>query len=123
MNQLFKDTDFYTILQLLPVPDDIKHQILLLLLGLTKTPAAARIRHAYKIRFTMRFRHVCGFQYEVNEPPNSLREAIMCEIRIVQFDAACNEKKHIAPGAIKNIIRYKELLAKRFKQRYIALFK
>jgi hypothetical protein len=123
MNHLFKDTDFYTILQLLPVPDDIKHKILLLLLGLTKTPAAARIRHAYKIRFTMRFRHVCGFQYEVNEPPNSLREAIMCEIRIVQFDAAFNAKKQIAPGAIKNIIRYKELLAKRFKQRYIALFK
>jgi hypothetical protein len=123
MNQLFKDTDFYTILQLLPVPDDIKHKILMLLLGLTKTPCAARIRHAYKIRFTMRFRHVCGFQYEVNEPPNSLREAIMCEIRIVQFDAACNEKKHIGPGATANIIKYKELLAKRFKQRYIALFK
>ena len=123
MNQLFKDTDFYTILQVLPVPYDIKHKILLLLLGLTKTPAAARIRHAYKIRFTMRFRHVCGFQYEVNEPPNSLREAIMCEIRIVQFDAAFNAKKHIAPGATTNIIKYKELLAKRFKQRYIALFK
>jgi hypothetical protein len=123
MNQLFKDTDFYSILQLLPLPDDIKHKILMLLLGLTKTPCAARIRHAYKIRFTMRFRHVCGFQYEVNELPNSLREAIMCEIRIVQFDAACNEKKHIGPGATANIIKYKELLAKRFKQRYIALFK
>jgi hypothetical protein len=123
MKQLFKDTDFYTIMTLLPLPDDIKYKILMLLLGLTKTPAAARIRHAYKIRFTMRFRHVCGFQYEVNEPPNSLREAIMCEIRIVQFDAACNKKKHFGPGATANIIKYKELLAKRFKQRYIALFK
>lgn len=123
MNQLFKDTDFYSIMQLMPVPDDIKHKILLLLLGLTKTPSAARIRHAYKIRFTMRFRHVCGFQYEVNEPSNSLREAIMCEIRIVQFDAAVSQKKCIIGSARKNIIRYKELLAKRFKQRYIALFK
>ena len=123
MNQLFKDTDFYTIITLLPVPDDIKHKILILLLGLTKTPVAARIRHAFKTIFHMRFRHVCGFQYEVNELPNSLREAIMCEIRIVQFDAAFNEKKHIAPGATTNIIRHKELLAKRFKQRYVALFK
>jgi hypothetical protein len=123
MSPLFKDTDFYTIMTLLPLPDDIKYKILMLLLGVSRTPCAARIRHAYKIRFTMRFRHVCGFQYEVNEPPNSLREAIMCEIRIVQFDAACNKKKHFGPGATTNIIKYKELLAKRFKQRYIALFK
>jgi len=123
MSQIFKDTDFYTIMTLMPLPDDIKYKILMLLLGLTKTPCAARIRHAYKIRFTMRFRHVCGFQYEVNEVPNSLREAIMCEIRIVQFDASFNAKKQIAPGAIKNIIRHKELLANRFKERYIALFK
>ena len=123
MSQLFKDTDFYSIMQLMPVPDDIKYKILMLLLGLTKTPCAARIRHAYKIRFTMRFRHVCGFQYEVNEPPNSFREAIMCEIRIVQFDAAVLKNKCITSTARNNIIRYKELLAKRFKQRYIALFK
>jgi hypothetical protein len=122
MNQLFKDTDFYTIIQLMPVPDDIKYKILMLLLGLTKTPAAARIRHAYKTRFTLRFRHVCGFQYEVNEPPNSLREAIISEIRIIQFDAAVLKKKCITSTAIANIIRYKELLAKRFKQRYFALF-
>ena len=122
MNQLFKDTDFYTIITLMPVPDDIKYKILMLLLGLTKTPCANRIRHAYKTRFTMRFRHVCGFQYEVNEPPNSFREAIMCEIRIIQFDAAFNQRKCTNSTAIKNIIRYKELLAKRFKQRYLALF-
>jgi hypothetical protein len=122
MSQIIKDTDFYTIMHLMPVPDDIKYKILMLLLGLTKTPCAARIRHAYKIRFTMRFRHVCGFQYEVNEPPNSLREAIICEIRIVQFDAAVAERKCTTSTAIKNIIRYKELLAKRFNQRYFALF-
>ena len=92
MNQIFKDTDFYTIMTLMPLPDDIKYKILMLLLGLTKTPAAARIRHAYKTRFTLRFRHVCGFQYEVNEPPNSLREAIISEIRIIQFDAAVAKK-------------------------------
>jgi hypothetical protein len=123
MNQLFKDTDFYTIMTLMPLPDDIKYKILLLLLGLTRTPAAARICHAFKTRFTMRFRHVCGLQYEVNEPPNSLREAIMCEIRIVQFDQDYNKLVRITPGAIANIIRHKELLAKRFKQRYLALFK
>ena len=123
MNQIFKDTDFYTIMTLMPLPDDIKYKILMLLLGLTKTPAAARIRHAYKTRFTLRFRHVCGFQYEVNEPPNSLREAIISEIRIIQFDAAVAKKKCIIGSARNNIIRYKELLAKRFKQRYIALFK
>jgi len=122
MSQLFKDTDFYTIMHLMPVPDDIKYKILMLLLGLTKTPSAARIRHAYKTNFRMRFRHVCGFQYEVNEPPNSLRETIICEIRIIQFDAAAVQKKCIIASARKNIIRYKELLAKRFKQRYIALF-
>jgi len=123
MSQIFKDTDFYTIITLMPVPDDIKYKILMLLLGLTKTPCAARIRHAYKTRFTLRFRHVCGFQYEVNEPPNSLREAIISEIRIVQFDAAVLKKKCIIGSARNNIIRYKELLAKRFKQRYVALFK
>ena len=123
MHQLFKDTDFYTIMTLMPLPDDIKYKILLLLLGLTKTPCAARIRHAFKTRFHMRFRHVCGLQYEVNEPPNSFREAIMCEIRIVQFDQDYNKLVRITPGAIANIIRHKELLAKRFKQRYLALFK
>jgi hypothetical protein len=123
MSKLFKDTDFYTIITLMPVPDDIKYKILMLLLGLTKTPCAARIRHAYKTRFTLRFRHVCGFQYEVNEPPNSLREAIISEIRIIQFDAAVLKNKCITSTAIANIIRYKELLAKRFKQRYVALFK
>jgi hypothetical protein len=46
----------------------------------------------------------------------------MCEIRIVQFDAAVAKRKKIAPGAIANMIRYKELLANRFKQRYFALF-
>jgi len=122
MSQLFKDTDFYTIITLMPVPDDIKYKILMLLLGLTKTPCAARIRHAFKTKFRLKFRHVCGFQYEVNEPPNSLREAIISEIRIVQFDAALNQKKCIIGSARNNIIRYKELLAKRFKQRYIALF-
>jgi hypothetical protein len=122
MSQLFKDTDFYSIMHLMPVPDDIKHKILMLLLGITRTPCAARIRHAFKTRFHMRFRHVCGFQYEVNEPPKSLREAIMCEIRIIQFDAAVLKKKCTTSTAIKNIIRYKELLAKRFNQRYFALF-
>lgn len=107
-------------MQLMPVSDDIKYKILMLLLGITRTPSADRILYAFKTRFCMRFRHVCGFQYEVNESPKSLREAIMCEIRIAQFDRDVGKKK--ALGAITNIIRYKELLAKRFKQRYFALF-
>jgi len=123
MSQPFKDTDFCTIMTLMPVPDDIKYKILMLLLGLTKTPCAARIRHAFKTKFRLKFRHVCGFQYEVNEPPNSLREAIISEIRIIQFDTAVAQKKCIIGSARNNIIRYKELLAKRFKQRYLALFK
>jgi hypothetical protein len=123
MSQLFEDTDFYTIMTLLPLPDDIKYKILMLLLGISRTPCATRISHAFKTNFNMRFRHVCGFQYEVNEQPNSFREAIMCEIRIVQFDQDYDKLVRITPGAIKNIIRYEELLAKRFKQRYLALFK
>ncbi len=120
MSIIFKDTDFYSIMHLMPVSDDIKYKVLILLLGITRTPSADRILYAFKTRFCMRFRHVCGFQYEVNEPPKSLREAIMCEIRIAQFDRDVSKKK--ALGAITNIIRYKELLAKRFKQRYFALF-
>jgi len=120
MSKIFKDTDFYSIMHLMPVSDDIKYKVLILLLGITRTPSADRIYHAFKTRFHMRFRHICGFQYEVNEPPKSLREAIICEIRILQFDRDDNKKK--ALGAITNIIRYKELLAKRFKQRYFALF-
>ena len=122
MSQLFQDTNIYLIMHLMPVPDDIKHKILMILLGITRTPSAERINNIFKSRFCMRFRHVCGLQYEVNEPPKSLREAIMCEIRIIQFDAAAAQRKKIDPGAKANIIRYKELLAKRFKQRYIALF-
>ncbi len=121
MNQIFQNTDFYTIMSLMPTSDDIKYKILMLLLGITKTPTAERICHAFKTKFCMRFRHVCGLQYEVNENKNSLREAIICEIRIAQFDRDVGKKK--ALGAITNIIRYKELLAKRFIKRHFSLFK
>lgn len=121
MSQLFQNSDFYTIISLMPVPDDIKHKILMLLLGITKTPTADRICNAFKTKFCMRFRHPSGLQYEVNENKNSFREAIICEIRIAQFDGDVGKKK--TRGAITNIIKYKELLAKRFRQRYLLLFK
>jgi len=130
MNQIFQNTDFYTIMRLMPISDDIKHKILMLLLSITGTPTANRvnclkyvsdINHGLKTEFRLRFRHVCGLQYEINAIKNSLREAILCEIRIAEFDRDVSKKK--MPGAITNIIRYKELLAKRFIKRHFALFK
>ena len=120
----FQDTNIYVIMQLMTIPDDIKYKILMILLGIAKTPSAnriwnAQIWHSDKTSFTMKFRHICGFQYEINEQPNSLREAILCEIRIMQFDA--HRKK--TQGAIKNIQKYKQILANRFKERYNAIYR
>jgi hypothetical protein len=118
----FQDTNIYLILQLMPLPEDIKYKILILLLGISKTPTANRILHS-QFRTTsliIKFRHV-GLQYEINEPPNSLQEAILCEIRIMQFDASALMRRQ-QPGAIKNVQRYKQILAKRFKERYNAMY-
>ena len=118
----FQDTNIYVIMQLMPIPDDIKYKILMILLGISKTPTANRILHS-QLRnnnsLVMKFRHV-GFQYEINERPNSLQEAILCEIRIMQFDASGIIRRQ-NPGAIKNIIKYKQILAKRFKERFNAI--
>ncbi len=118
----FQDTNIYVIMQLMPIPEDIKYQILMLLLGIAKTPTANRIWHSQlrNNNSVIKFRHV-GFQYEINEMPNSLQEAILCEIRIMQFDASSIRKQK--PGAIKNIIKYKQILAKRFKERYNAIYR
>ena len=121
----FQDTNIYVIMQLMPIPDDIKYKILMILLGIAKTPSAnriwnAQIWHADKTSFTMKFRHLCGSQYEINEEPNSLREIILCEIRIMQFDNHHARKK---PGAIKNIQKCKKILANRFKERYRAIYR
>jgi len=117
----FQDTNIYVIMQLMPLPEDIKYQILMLLLGIAKTPTANRIWHLRNNNSVIKFRHV-GFQYEINEIPNSLQEAILCEIRIMQFDASSIIRKQ-KPGAIKNIIKYKQILAKRFKERYNAIYR
>ena len=119
MNKLFQDTNIYSIMQILPLPDDIKYKILILLLGIARTPCANRIRHAYKTKFTMRFRHVCSMHYEINEFQNLVYQAIMCEIRIIQFNVD-NKKK--TPEAITNIKKYKNILADRFKKKYFELF-
>lgn len=122
MSQLFQDTNIYLIIHLMPIADDIKYKILMLLLGMTKTPSADRICHAFKTRINLPLMHVSGLRFEVNAKPNSLREAIISEIRIVQFDEAVANKERIIPAAEENIQIYKELLAKRFVRRYIALF-
>ena len=121
----FQDTNIYVIMQLMPIPEDIKYKILIILLGISKTPSANRINHGQiwhsdKTSLTMKFRHV-GFQYEINDVPNSLQEAILCEIRIMQFDASGIIRRQ-KPGAIKNIQKYKQILSKRFKERYNAIF-
>lgn len=112
----FQDTNIYVIMKLMPIPEDIKYKILMLLLGIAKTPSANRILHS---QFRNKFRHV-GFQYEINEIPNSLQEAILCEIRIMQFDISAMIRRQ-KPEAIKNIIKYKQILANRFKERYRAI--
>ena len=119
----FQDTNIYVIMQLMPLPEDIKYKILILLLGISKTPTANRILHSqFRInKLVMKFRHV-GFQYEINESLNSLQEAILCEIRIMQFDASSIIRRQ-KPGAIKNIQKYKQILEKRFKKRYNAIYR
>lgn len=122
----FQDTNIYLIMQLMPVPDDIKYKILMVLLGIAKTPTAKRIIHSQllftcKTSLIMKYRYV-GYQYEINELPNSLQEAILCEIRIMQFDRVGITKK-TQMGAIKNIQRYKQILANRFKKRYNAIYR
>jgi hypothetical protein len=106
----FQDTNIYVIMQLMPLPEDIKYKILMLLLGIAKTPTANRILHSQlrnKNSLTMQFRHV-GFQYEINEIHNSLKEVILCEIRIMQFDMSGIIRRQ-NPGAIKNIKKYKQI--------------
>ena len=122
----FRDTNIYVIMQLMPIPEDIKYKILMILLGISKTPTANRISHAqiwhsHKTSLTIKFRHV-GFQYEINEIHNSLQEAILCEIRIMQFDMSGIIRRQ-KPGAIKNIKKYKQILAERFKKRYNAIYR
>lgn len=118
----FQDTNIYLIMQLMPLPEDIKYKILMILLDISKTPTANRILHSQfrTNNIVTKFRHT-GLQYEINEPPNSLQEAILCEIRIVQFDSSAIIRRQ-TQGAIKNIKRYKQILERRFKERYNAIY-
>jgi hypothetical protein len=104
-------------MELLPVPDDIKNKILLLLLGIKEkyvqimTPEFINVYHRMFCR---------GHQFEINVQEGTVQYAIMCEIQIATFDAAVRKKKTV--GAIKTIKRYMNLLDARFKQRYKLLF-
>jgi hypothetical protein len=93
------------------VPDDIKHKIFIILLGIGKCGVKDAKQHKMLN---------CGNQYEIRPQENQLQFAIMCEIRIAQFDAAAPRKK--STGAIKNIKTYMNLLDAKFKQRYTFLF-
>jgi hypothetical protein len=92
------------------VPDDIKHKIFIILLGIGKSTKNTTQHKMLN----------CGNQYEIRPQENQLQYAIMCEIRIAQFDAAATKKK--STGAIKNIKTYMNLLDAKFKQRYTFLF-
>lgn len=106
------------------VPDDIKHKILLLLLGMDKQYVLmirSQIKH---IKFKYGTALTCGNQYEIRPQENQVQYLIMCEIRITQFDAdyeACRRKAN-GPGGMRNIRKYMSLLDARFKKRYKRLF-
>ena len=112
--------NLYLIIQQLGnfVPEDIKHKILLLLLGMDNNWTQKICQE-----FQKKIRNnpmLYGKQYEIRPQENQLQRLIMCEIRIAQFDAAVNRKK--SSGAIKNIKKYMNLLDARFKIRHQNLF-
>jgi len=99
------------------LPDDIKHKIILLLLGI-KDKCAQIIGQKSITQHFLRLNS--GHQYEIYLQEGSVQYAIMCEIKIAQFDQANRKKK--ALGVIKTIKKYLNLLDDRFKQRYKLLF-
>ena len=119
------NTELYLIMKLLEnvIPDDISKKILLLLLGISKTPCASCINNNY-IRTDKEKRNIfgirCGLQYEIMSQQTKMQEMVMCDIRIAQFDEICGKKK--TPGAIKNIKRYMKTLETYFIQRFRFLY-
>ena len=101
------------------VPDDIKHKILLLLLGVDNNWTQQICQEFQKKIRNNPMLH--GQQYEIRGPQeNQVQYLIMCEIKIAQFDAVTHKKK--SSGAIKNIKKYMNLLDARFKIRHQNLF-
>ena len=113
--------NLYLIMELIGnhVPDDIKHKILLLLLGVDNNWTQKICKD-----FQNKIRHnpmLYGQQYEIRRPQeNQVQYLIMCEIKISQFDAGDSRKK--TSGAIRNIKKYMNLLDARFKIRHQNLF-
>jgi len=113
--------NLYLIIQQLDnfVPDDIKHKILLLLLGMDNNWT-----QKICLEFQKKIRNnpmLYGQQYEIRRPQeNQVQYLIMCEIKIAQFDASAPKKK--SSGAVKNIQKYMNLLDARFKIRHQNLF-
>ena len=113
-------TDLYLIMQLLSgvVPDDISNKILLLLLGIARTPSANCFKIAYGEYASYYVHNISrGNHYEIKPQQTKTQELVMCEIRIAQFDRDCNKKK--AMGAIKTIKMYMKLLEVQFRQRHL----
>ena len=114
-----KNPNLYLIMHLLPVPDDIKNKILLLLLGIGQKGgpfiSIGFISQAQKMLS-------CGYQFEINLQEDTVQYAIMCEMRIAKFYAERDNGKKKALGAINTIEKYKNVLDARFKQRYKLLF-
>jgi hypothetical protein len=116
-------TDLYLIMRLLNdvVPHDISNKILLLLLGIARTPTANCFQSAYKEYASYYIHNIsCRYHYEIKPQQNKVQEMVMCQIRIAQFDRDCGRKK--AVGAITNIKKYMKMLEIQFKQRHNRLF-
>ena len=116
-------TDLYLIMRLLSdvVPDDISNKILLLLLGIAKTPSANCFKIAYGEYASYYVHNISrGNHYEIKPQQNNVQEMVMYQIRIAQFDRDDGRKK--ALDAITNIKKYMKLLEIQFRQRHIRLF-
>jgi hypothetical protein len=118
------NTDLYLIIRLLKdvIPDDISNKILLLLLGIARTPSASCFQSAYKEYVSYVHNVSCGKQYEIKYQTsyNQVQKMVMYNIRIAQFDGDCGKKRSV--GAIKNIKNHMKLLEVQFKQRHRRIF-
>jgi hypothetical protein len=119
MSITIKNPSLYLITEQLGklLPDDIKNKIILLLLGIKEKNTQIIGQKSITQHF---LRLNSGHQYEINLQEGSVQYAIMCEIKIAQFDQANSKKK--ALGVIKTIKKYLHLLDARFKQRHKLLF-
>lgn len=101
------------------VPEDIKHKILLLLLGIDNS-WTQKICNSFKSKIRKNWL-LYGHQYEICRPQETqVQYLIMCEIKIAQFDSTESRRK--TGWVIRNILKYMKLLDERFKIRHKNLF-